>query len=113
MKRQVEMYEVSFQHHILLFAAQADAAAAASALSRGAYMTAACNPMNPQARIDLVPVEPKLRRVFLAASERVCIGAFGQRMKPADHRLIESSGAPAEVTGGACRDAFREAAILP
>lgn len=97
MKRQVEMYEVSFQHHILMFAAQDDAAAAASALSRGAYVSAACNPMNPQARVDLAPIEPKLRRVFVAASERACVGAFGSSLKAADRRVFETITASSDL----------------
>lgn len=105
MKRQVEMYEVSFEYHFMLFATQADAAAAASALSRGAYVSAACNPSNPQTKIDLAPIAPTLRRVFVPVSERACIGAFGVRLKPADRRLIEAAGNLTGITGGACRDA--------
>ncbi|MFZ4576598.1 MAG: hypothetical protein ACOYN0_19625, partial [Phycisphaerales bacterium] len=73
--RQVEMYEVMFQSHVLLFTVQEDAVKAASALSRGAYVTSACNPLNPQARVDLRPIEPSLRRVFVPATERACIAA--------------------------------------
>ncbi len=104
MKRQVEMFEVSFDFTMLLFADQADAAAAVSALSRGAYMSAASNPHNPQARIDLYPIEPKMRRVFIPVSGSACAGAFGKRLKPA---RVEAP----RLTAGAVRDDGREAAI--
>lgn len=81
MKRLVEMFEVSFAHHVILSANEADATAAAAALSRCAYVSSACNPCNLSARIDLAPIEPKLRRVFLPASEKICVTAFGNRLK--------------------------------
>ena len=90
MKRQVEIFEISFNYHTLLFASQTDAEAAATALTRGAYVSAAANPLNPAAKIELLPVEPKIRRVFVPVPERVCIATFGKRLKSATPELVEA-----------------------
>jgi len=85
--RTVEMFEVSFHHHAILFSNAVDAQAAAGALCRGAYQSAACNPLHPERKIDLAPIESSVRRVFIPVSDRKCVGAFGRKLKPATKRL--------------------------
>ena len=93
MSRLVEMWEVSFEMHTVVFTVQDDAVKAASALSRGAYVTSACDPNNPQARITLKPIAPALRRVFIPATERMCVAAFGECLKSVKRNKIGAAKA--------------------
>lgn len=81
MPRMVELFEVSFDHHFFLFSTEIDATAFAGSACKGVSVASACNPLNPQARIDLRTIEPRMRRVFVPQSERACICAFGTRLK--------------------------------
>lgn len=89
MPRMVELFEVSFDHHFFLFVSESDASAFAGSACKGASVSSACNPLNPQARLDLRPIEPTMRRVFVAKSERACICAFGTRLASAKPKMIE------------------------
>ena len=93
MSRLVEMWEVSFEMHTVVFTVQDDAVKAASALSRGAYVSTACDPNNPQARITLTHIAPALRRVFIPATERMCVAAFGECLKSVSRNKIGAATA--------------------
>lgn len=85
--RTVQFFEVRFHHHAILFANEADAVTAAGALSKGAYQSAAANPLHPERTLDLAPIESSVRRVFLPATARKCVAAFGRQLKPASERM--------------------------
>ena len=89
MPRMVELFEVSFDHHFFLFVNEGDASAFAGAACKGVSVSTACNPLNPQARVDLRPISPTMRRVFVPQSERACICAFGKRLASATPKMIE------------------------
>lgn len=76
----VELWEVSFGHTALAFTLQSDALAAAGALAKGALVGGAANPLHPERTISLTPVECSVRRVFLPATVRKCIAAYGKRL---------------------------------
>ncbi len=85
MPRLVELYEVTFDFNTFVFVELGDAEAFTGLLCRGVKSSAAANPLNPQARVTLTPVEPRMRRVFVPVSERACLVNFGRRLKPAVH----------------------------
>ena len=92
MARMVELFEVSFDFNVLLFAEQSDASQLAGLLCKAAKASSAANPLNPQARVTLSPVEPRMRRVFVPVSEAVCLNNFGRRLKAARPCLLEETG---------------------
>lgn len=91
MPRMVELYEVSFDFNTFVFCERADAAAFAGLLCKGVKSSAAADPLNPQARVTLSQVEPRMRRVFVPVSEGACVVNFGRRLKAARPGLSDET----------------------
>ena len=58
-----ELFIVYVAHEMYAFGNEADAGSAAAALSRGYRMTGAADPHNPNCKIEMAALSPRLERV--------------------------------------------------
>lgn len=88
MKRMVELFEVELNQSFFVFDNAAVAQSFSAAAVKGVQSVTACNPLNPDMRVELRPVEARVRRVFVPQSERACVCAFGRPLRPVKTAML-------------------------